>query len=201
MDVSFAGAFFYSEVCLFTLLTVSFTVQRILHQHNPLILFFHSFVHWHLGGSSFWLGEEGFCECGCELCRPVGEGRYGGVSEGPFDTLLFLQSSGVKERLETCSEAWMFLCCLHSWPAFHKGASSASDPHVLCATFKCFAWEIPEFLFCLHLILVGSMSKFGSPSILLATAQRDLGTARVGETRAESVEGWKAGYRIFRVTW
>lgn len=95
----------------------------------------------------------------------------------------------------------MLLCCLHSWQAFHKGASRTSDPHFLCAVFKSFAWEIPEFLFCLHLIPVGNMSKFGSPSILLGTAQRDLGTARLGETKAESVEEWKAGDRIFRVTW
>lgn len=82
----------------------------------------------------------------------------------------------------------MSLYCLHSWQAFHKAASSTFDPHLLCAGFKFFAWEIPEFLL-LHLISVGNMSKFGSPYIPLATASQGLGTAWVGETRAEAVEG------------
>ena len=59
---SFAIVFFHSEGCLFTLLIVSFVVQKLLHLLRSHLFIF-AFISITLGG-----GSQGSC---CDLCQRV----------------------------------------------------------------------------------------------------------------------------------
>lgn len=56
-------------------------------------------------------------------------------------------------------------------------------------------------MFYLHLTSVGNKSKFDSLWSTPPTVQQHLSTARVGETRAEAMEGQKADASMVRETW
>ena len=64
--VLFAIIFSHSEGCLFTLLTVSFVLQKLLNLIRPHLFIFCSFpLLWEVGhrGSCCYLCWKGFCQC------------------------------------------------------------------------------------------------------------------------------------------